>query len=654
VPVAWSLSLMLKVFLAAIFTFLFMREIGASVSGSIGAAMLFAFGGFMTGWLAWPRADTSIWLPLLCFQIHRLCRRPSRRDAIALAAVLAMPILAGHPAMAARVLTTGAGYSIWILVSQLSQPFSILRRQVLWLAAAGCLAVGLTAVQIGPLIEWLGQIFRTLDMPAGSLLPSQAIGLFSRDFSASPNSAGVYIPDAAAYLGTLTLLAAPFAFFCLRKSNAWFFAIVGAISLCTAYGVAPFPELSLMLPVFRGIRFDELLMLAGFSLAVLAGLGISYLETAEWKSSRKTEWAAAAGILILTTAVFHKTADVLSKMTQPGVDWWHSPRSFRVLLVAAAIVISLRLLQLLSRRQWIVMVTLLITVDLVSYRYGHIPFNRVETIYPDVPLFDFLSKQPKPFRVVSLNGATPLNAEYVYGLSTASGYEYMLKRMSSLSASLLEEPPNGYSLTFTSRGILESKNRILDLLNIRYLIATKFNESEAMMRSRPNRFREVWSDGNTTVFENLTFLPRAFLVPQTNIEAIPSEEAQLARLEDSTFDPEHQVILPNDVELSNAEETSEADAVVKYSEGLNWVRLEVNAATPSVLVLAQIYYPGWKVYVDGKRAPLMRPDYAFTGTTVNSGAHVVEFRFLPASFILGSVISAASLLVAVVAYWKRL
>jgi hypothetical protein len=338
-------------------------------------------------------------------------------------------------------------------------------------------------------------------------------------------------------------------------------------------------------------------------------------------------------------------------MSQPGVEWWRSPRSFRVLLIVSAFLIGIRLLQLLPRRAWVVLSGLLIATDLVSFSYGHMPFNRVETIYPNVPLFSFLGERPKPFRVVSLDSAAPPNVEYVYGLSTAGGYEYMLKRTSSLTEDLVDNPGNGYALSFASRKIAESNNRILDLLNVRYLLATRFNNSESLLRSLPNRFREVRSDANASLFENLTCLPRAFLVPQTNIETIPSEELQLARLKESSFDPEHRVILPEDLEPSGIKDNiAGSHEVVNYSEGLNWVRLEVNAALPSVVVLSQMHYPGWRVYVDGKRAPLLRPDYALMGATVNNGSHDVEFRFVPTTFIVGAIISFASLLLAAVGY----
>jgi hypothetical protein len=651
-PAAWSLSLMAKVFLAAIFTFLFMREIGASVSGAIVAAVGFGFGGFMTAWLAWPRVDTALWLPLLCFQIHRVCRKPSARQALMLAVALAMPILAGHPGMIARTLATAGAYALWIVVWQRS---GTARRQLVWLSVAGCLALGITAVQLVPTIEWLSQIFRTLDMPDASLPFSQAVGFVSRDLGEQPNSAGIFIPEGAVYAGALSLLTAGFALFRRGRKDTAFFAFLFAITFCTAYGVSPFLELAQRLPVFRGLRMDEALVLTVLSLSILAGLGITYLENFQGNKSSKTEWLLGAGTLLLATGLFHHCAAILSRMTQPGtVAWWRSPRSFRVLLIVSALLVGLRLLQLLSRRQWVVLASLLIAADLVSYRYGHTPFNQVETIYPPAAMFEFLSRQPKPFRVISLNSAAPLNVEYVYGLATAGGYEYMLKRMAFLTETLTGEPANGYMLNFSSRAVVESDNRILDILNIKYLIATKFNDSETLLRTRPNRFREVWSDGNSSVFENLASLPKVRLIPRTNAETISSEEMQLSRLREGGFDPEHRVILsaPLEPQPGGGENHALPQGIVNYSEGINSIHVQVNAPAPSVLVLAQAHYPGWKVYVDGQPAELLRADYAFTGTTVAAGTHDVEFRFQPASFNAGLVVSLASVAVGIVAYRK--
>src|SRR5439155_15993446 len=123
--------------------------------------LAFAFGGFMTAWIGWPHTDTSLWLPLICLCILRAGQKPGPRSAVLLAFTLAMPILAGHPGMAAHVLATAAAYALWIVAGNRS---SSRKRQLGWLLFAGFLGAGLSAIQFMPTLEWLGQIERTLDL----------------------------------------------------------------------------------------------------------------------------------------------------------------------------------------------------------------------------------------------------------------------------------------------------------------------------------------------------------------------------------------------------------------------------------------------------------------------------------------------------------
>ena len=642
-PMAWSVSLMLKVFLAALFTFLFLQEIGTSVCGSVVGATAFALGGFMTAWLGWAHTDSSLWLPLICFQMQRLHRNPEFWNAAVLSVFLAMPVLAGHPGMAAHVVATAAAYGVWLLVWPHS---SSKRRYGLWLLSGTCLGVGIAAVQIVPSIEWLRYTFRTLDLRWDPLPLSHALSFFSRDVSTQPNSAGFLVPQGAAYVGALCLLTATFASFHANRREWLFFTTVFVLSFSVVYGVYPFINLSQTLPIFDGLKKEEALMLTEFALAVLAGLGASWLESFQWRNSTTTKRWVSVGILLLATASFHTGTAVLSRMTKPGVVWWRSPRSFRVLLVLSAFIVALRIFQFLSQRQWVVLAVLLATVDLVSFSYGHIPFNSTETIFPKVPLFDFLSARPRPFRVVSLDLTTPPNVELPYGLPTAGGYDFMQKRLMMLAKDLIEYP--SAVVSFRAQGIVDSRNNILDLLNVKYLIAAGYNRSSDLLRTQPQRFQEVWSANNVSVFENKNVIPRAFLVPQNNIETILTDEAQLARLSDTSFNPYLNVILSDRVTVRRGTEANLSPGiqgdVIKYDEGMNWVHIQVNAAVPSVLVLSQIYYPGWTVDVDKTPSELLRPDYAFVGTTVDAGTHDLEFRFRPPSFIVGAIVSLISLL----------
>jgi hypothetical protein len=72
---------------------------------------------------------------------------------------------------------------------------------------------------------------------------------------------------------------------------------------------------------------------------------------------------------------------------------------------------------------------------------------------------------------------------------------------------------------------------------------------------------------------------------------------------------------------------------------------EVTSDATGLLVLTDLYYPGWTVAVDGHRAELLRADGYFRAVAVPAGVHRVVFRFRPVSFYAGAAVSLAALFV---------
>jgi hypothetical protein len=77
---------------------------------------------------------------------------------------------------------------------------------------------------------------------------------------------------------------------------------------------------------------------------------------------------------------------------------------------------------------------------------------------------------------------------------------------------------------------------------------------------------------------------------------------------------------------------------------------EVDAPGRRVLALTERFHDGWSATIDGVPLQTVRIEEDFLGCVVDAGAHRVTLRFMPKSFVYGSILSAigAALLAGVV------
>lgn len=76
----------------------------------------------------------------------------------------------------------------------------------------------------------------------------------------------------------------------------------------------------------------------------------------------------------------------------------------------------------------------------------------------------------------------------------------------------------------------------------------------------------------------------------------------------------------------------------------NRVQYICNTDQPSILVTSDILYPGWKVYIDGKRHDILEVNYAFRGVYLAEGNHIVDFKFQPEMVFIGGGIGLVSII----------
>ncbi len=87
-----------------------------------------------------------------------------------------------------------------------------------------------------------------------------------------------------------------------------------------------------------------------------------------------------------------------------------------------------------------------------------------------------------------------------------------------------------------------------------------------------------------------------------------------------------------------------AGKLTGFNSRANAVECLVDLNEASVLVLADLDYPGWSVTVDGHAAESLRIDNLFRGVRLEPGSHLVVWNYQPRSVLVGAVISVITFL----------
>jgi hypothetical protein len=70
--------------------------------------------------------------------------------------------------------------------------------------------------------------------------------------------------------------------------------------------------------------------------------------------------------------------------------------------------------------------------------------------------------------------------------------------------------------------------------------------------------------------------------------------------------------------------------------------LRAQTGAGALLVLGEVFYPGWQATVDGRPAALLSADGILLALALPAGDHQVELTFAPDLFTIGAVVSALS------------
>jgi hypothetical protein len=297
--------------MAGAFTYLYARQLALGRFAAVVSGTAFMLSGFMLAHVThWTMIDTVVWLPaiLACLVRADATLRPLWGALAGLA--LGVAFLAGHPQLFYHVVLATVALAVTLIARRAAADGPWTRLAGILLLAP-LIALGVAAVQLLPTWEMavashragLGYDWKS----SGSLPPvflAQALmpwGLFTVGTWRS-SASEFYL-----YPGVLPLILALYAVTRRWDWRAGFHATMGMVAVLLAFGdnyglYRPLYDLLPGLTLFRiPARF---VMLAGFAIAILAGLGAETLVTsprprAFARSATRVALGAAIGIVPL-------------------------------------------------------------------------------------------------------------------------------------------------------------------------------------------------------------------------------------------------------------------------------------------------------------------------------------------------------------------
>ncbi|MFZ1947803.1 MAG: YfhO family protein [bacterium] len=651
---------------AALFGYLLGRRLKFSRAAAVVSALAYTFSSFMVTRLGQPTlVSTASWFPALVYFAEGLVEAPSLRRAGLVSLALALTILAGFPQVVLFAVYTVVLYvALRILLGAPGPARSRLACAVL-LGVSLAIACLVCAFQLLPTQELSSFSYRKT-LPYSMILSSAhhklvALKYFIPDILGDPLEMGViskaltrvdegprfaqnYV-STVGYVGILPLVLALVALTRLDRKTAPF-AVLAALSLLVVFGSPLLRLLYGTLPGFNFSRIDRVIVVFMLGLAVLAGRGY---DLARSGGDAKRRLVVGAGFLAFAVAlvVWLRQSGIGLILRETGASIsrqeYLAYASGKMAAFVALAAFSGALVALAGRRGLrpaglLAAALAILLVDLLPKGTMFKVSQPADEIVPPSSLVARLGGDDGQWRLAKYrNDVLPANLATVVGLEDVHGYDALNVRHYVEVLGVVDSTVIDVANAALRRriGPISSQeglsSPVLDLLNVKYVLSTS--------KAASGR-REV------ATLINTDYLARAFLVERARF--FPDYDGVLAYMKTGGFDPRREVLLGGEPAGGRpAEERPAGDAepgrvgAVKYRG--NGLTVGVDARAKCYLVLSDVFYPGWRAFVDGKPAPLLRADYAFRAVEVEAGAHEVRMVYKPVLFTIGVVFSVAGM-----------
>ena len=668
----------LKLFVAALGAFALARWLGMRFGGALLTGLVFAFGTFFILLLGWNQPAIWAVLPWMLILVGVTARRPALLPGAGLAILVALSYFGGHAETTFHVLFVALAFFVFRLLlhwrTERLAPRALIRPAAAFALAliAGTAVAAVVILPLGELLLQSDEYGRRAGETSDYWPRKYLFGLFLHDYwgrSSQGSNIEPFMQLRGWYAGAVTLMLAPAALLIRPTATRIAVALFALFCVIMVIGIPPLFDLVERLPGFSSTHQQPMIVFFVLCLGLLAGWGLDELSARRDALPREGIVLAVAAVIFLVPLLWMVGA---GKLTATGlrtaleVAWGfadppvptsgESPEADIVRMSAllqwlplaflGLVLIALRLRGRGSLRLtatvFVAATLALLAVDLFRANMGYNPaITKEEAVMPETDAIRYLqSRTPNRFAGLGLTPFDPLPADQTmnFGLYDARGYDYptegrydKLWRRSVNNRPTISQPTERANDT-------EASIRALNLLSV-----TDFMVSPGEPPLRRPGLSVAYRGTDAVIYRNARALPRVFVVSRQH--TVDTEREALVAATAPGFDGRRVAVterelpgLPQDDGGGGA--AAGSARLVSYQP--ERVVARASASRAGLLVLTDLDYPGWKATVDGRDVAIERVNYLLRGVPLSAGTHEVEFRYEPASFRAGWIISLLS------------
>lgn len=197
--------------------------------------------------------------------------------------------------------------------------------------------------------------------------------------------------------------------------------------------------------------------------------------------------------------------------------------------------------------------------------------------------------------------------------------------------------------------MVEFRKQILDLLRVKYVLVGRPADGLMVQSTAPlNADWPKWKPRQELfrvsefILENPEVFPHVFRVSDWVIS--DAKETTLNLL--TQIDLRTTAILDSEPGIEPGPDPSGAITVLRQDD----CHLDFTGhfGRDSLVIIGDVFYPGWRVWIDGTEGWMMRADHALRGIIVPAGFHHIEMEFIPGAFRPGVFCTLTGLMITII------